>query len=138
MKDPLIGSWKLNTDESRFDSNHRPSAGTVTFALSPEGHYLMTAEGITADGKECRERPVRFTPDGQGHPVPDFPGLTSITTRPDAHTLASEVRREDGSVVGGGSYVISPDGQTMTATNFGYDTQLRQFQQQTVWDRQDQ
>jgi hypothetical protein len=31
--------------------------------------------------------------------------------------------------------VVSPDGAWLTATNFGYDTQLRQFQQRTVWDR---
>ena len=28
------------------------------------------------------------------------------------------------------------DGTSLTATNFGYDTQLRQFKQQTVWERQ--
>jgi hypothetical protein len=31
--------------------------------------------------------------------------------------------------------VVSPDGASMTATTFGYDAQLRQFKQQTVWDR---
>jgi hypothetical protein len=38
-------------------------------------------------------------------------------------------------VVGGGSYVVSADGKTLTAATFGYDTQLRQFSQQTVRDR---
>jgi hypothetical protein len=32
--------------------------------------------------------------------------------------------------------VVSADGKTLKATNFGYDTQLRQFEQRTVWDRQ--
>jgi hypothetical protein len=50
--------------------------------------------------------------------------------------VSSEVRREDGSVVGGGSYVVSEDGRSMLATTFGYDTQLRQFQTQTAWDRE--
>jgi hypothetical protein len=34
-----------------------------------------------------------------------------------------------------GTYVVSPDGKALTATTFGYDTQLRQFKQKTVWDR---
>jgi hypothetical protein len=136
MQDPLIGTWKLNLEKSNFDPNHRPIAGTMVFDLSAEGHYLMTAEGVTAKGENCKERPARFVPDGKDHPVPDFPGLISVTTRPDPHTISSEARREDGSVVGGGTYVVSPDGKTLTATNFGYDTQLRQFKQQTVWDRQ--
>ena len=136
MQDLLIGTWKLNPDRSEFDSNHRPSAGTMVFELTPEGHYTLTAEGVTEKGEKCTERPTTLIPDGKEHPVPDFPGLIGIVTRPDLNTLAAEVRREDGSPIGGGTYVVSPDGNSLTATNFGYDTQLRQFKQKTVWDRQ--
>jgi hypothetical protein len=108
----------------------------MVFELTPEGHYALTAEGVTESGEKCKERPAKFIPDGKEHPVPDFPGLISIVTRPDPNTLAAEVRREDGSVAGGGTYVVSPDGTFLTATNFGYDSQLRQFKQKTVWDRQ--
>ena len=68
-------------------------------------------------------------------PLTDLPGLSTVTSQPDVNTIHSEARREDGSVVGGGTFVVSPDGRWMTATNFGYDAQLRQFQQRTVWDR---
>jgi hypothetical protein len=44
-------------------------------------------------------------------------------------------RREDGSMVGSGRYVVSSDLQTLTATTSGFDTQLRRFESQTVWDR---
>lgn len=136
MQDRLIGTWKLNPDRSEFDPNHRPSEGIMVLELTPEGHYALTAEGVTEKGEKCTERPAKLIPDGKEHPVPDFPGLISIVTRPDLNTLAAEVRREDGSVVGGGTYVVSPEGNLLTATNFGYDTQLRQFTQKTVWDRQ--
>jgi hypothetical protein len=136
MQDQLIGTWKLNPQKSEFDANHRPAAGTMVFELTGEGHYLLTAEGISQKGEKVKERPARMIPDGKEHPVPDFPGLITVTTRPDPHTLTSEARREDGSVVGGGTFVVSADGKSLTATNFGYDTQLRQFKQQTVWDRQ--
>jgi hypothetical protein len=135
MRDPFNGTWKLNPEKSNFDANHRPLAGTLIFESEPDGSYLMTAEGLTATGETCRERPAKLIPDGKEHEVPDFPGLVAIATRPDPLTIASEVRREDGSVVGGGSYVVSSDGATLTGTTFGYDTQLRQFRQQTVWDR---
>ena len=32
--------------------------------------------------------------------------------------------------------MVSDDSKTLTATNFGWDAQLRQFKQRTVWDRQ--
>jgi len=136
MQDPLVGTWRLSPEKSQFDPNHRPAAGTMVMELNAEGHYLMTAEGITAKGEKCKERPARFIPDGNEHPVPDFPGLVAVATRPDPYTITCECRREDGSVVGGGTYVVSKDEDSLTVTNFGYDSQLRQFKQQTVWNRQ--
>jgi hypothetical protein len=136
VQDLLIGTWKLSPGRSEFDQNHRPSAGTMVFELTAEGHYALTAEGIAEKGEKCKERPTTLIPDGKEHPVAEFPGLVSIVSRPDPNTLAAEVRRQDGSVVGGGTYVVSPDGNLLTATNFGYDTQLRQFTQKTVWNRQ--
>ncbi|HTS32213.1 MAG TPA: hypothetical protein VMH81_40365 [Bryobacteraceae bacterium] len=135
MQDPFIGTWKLNVEKSQFDPNHRPSAGTMVFSLEGEGLYLLQAQGTKENGEKVTERPARFHVDGQDHPVPDFPGLTAVSRRPDTHTIQCEVRREDGSAVGGGTYVVAPDGLSLTATNFGYDTQLRQFQQCTTWDR---
>jgi hypothetical protein len=135
MSHPLVGTWKLNPGKSEFDPNHRPLEGTMVLELTPEGHYSLAAEGVTEKGDKCVERPMKLIPDGKEHPVPDFPGLVSIVTCPDRNTLVAELCREDGSVVGGGSYGVSPDGKSLTATNFGYDTQLRQFQQKTVWER---
>jgi hypothetical protein len=33
-------------------------------------------------------------------------------------------------------YVVSEDGRSLTATTSGWDTQLREFKQTTVWDRE--
>jgi hypothetical protein len=136
MHDPFVGTWKLNVEKSEFDGNHRPTAGTMVFEVDAQAHYLMTARGRNAKGEEVAERPMRLIPDGKEHPIPDFPGLRAVATRPDANTLTGEARKEDGSVVGGGTYVVSADGNSLTATNFGWDAQLRQFKQRTVWDRQ--
>jgi hypothetical protein len=32
--------------------------------------------------------------------------------------------------------VVAADGQSKTVSNFGHDSQLRQFRMTTVWDRQ--
>ena len=135
MQDPFVGTWTLNVEQSEFDPNHRPQAGTAWIELGADGYYSQKAEGVTEKGEKCAERPLRFIADGKEHPVPDFPGLKFVTTLLDPHTMTAEVRREDGSVVGGGTTVVSADGKSKTVTNFGYDTQLRQFKQRTVWDR---
>lgn len=136
MADPFVGTWKLNVAKSQFDENHRPTGGTLRFELDAEGVYLMTAEGTKPNGERVAERPQKFIPDGKPHPIPNLTGLSATACRPDANTIAAEARREDGSVAGGGTYTVSPDGKLLTASTFGFDTQLRQFKVQTVWDRQ--
>jgi hypothetical protein len=135
MPDPFVGSWKLNPEKCEFDANHRPRAASLVFELDDQGYYLMKAEGLNEKGEPVVEKPARFVVDGKAHPLPDLPGLTVVSTRPDSNTLHSEAKREDGSLVGGGTYVVSEDGRSLTATNFGFDSQLRQFKQSTVWDR---
>jgi hypothetical protein len=136
MKNSFVGTWKLNVEKSEFDANHHPTAATMVFELDAQGHYLLRAEGRNAKDEKVQERPTTFILDGKEHLVPDFPGLKAVAMRPEPNTIDCEVRREDGSVVGGGTYVVSADGKSLTATNFGWDSQLRQFKQRSVWDRQ--
>ena len=136
MQDPFVGTWKLNLEKSEFDANHRPAGGTLVFEFDAQGGYLMKAEGNKLSGEKVAERPQKFVLDGKPHPVPEFPGLIAVTTRTAPNTIEAEARREDGSVVGGGTYVVAADWESLTVTNFGFDSQLRQFKMRTVWDRQ--
>jgi hypothetical protein len=133
--DPLIGTWELNPSQSQFDPNHRPQAATLVIERGGEGAYVIKAEGVSEKGQKVTEKTQTIVPDGQPHPVPDFPGLAMTSTRPEANALHSEVRREDGSIAGQGTYVVSADGRSLTAITAGFDTQLRQFEQRTSWDR---
>ena len=135
MSDPFVGTWTLNQIRSAFDPNHMPSQATMTWELDADGTYLLRAAGLDGKGQRCEEKPQRLRPDGAAYPVDGFPGLTSVTTRPNPNTIRAEAKREDGSVAGEGKYAVADDGQTMTATTNGFDSQLRPFTQQTVWDR---
>jgi hypothetical protein len=135
--DPLVGTWTLDPARSQFDPNHRPQAATLVIDRDDAGAYVIKAEGLGEKGQQVTERTQTLVPDGQPRPVPDFPGLAMTSTRPDARTLRADVRREDGSIAGQGTYVVSADGRSLVATTSGFDTQLRQFEQQTSWDRTD-
>lgn len=136
MRDPFVGTWKLNPSRSNFDPNHRPTEATMQWELGPDGTYVMNAEGLNAKGERVAERPQTLVPDGRPHPVPDFPGLVSVTTRPEPNTIRAEAKREDGTIAGEGAYVVTADGMSLTATTAGFDTQLRRFEMHTVWDRE--
>ena len=133
--DPFIGTWTLSPGRSHFDPNHRPRAGTMVIQANGAGGYLMTAEGVSEKGESVAERPQEMIPDGKPYPAPGFHGLVIVSTRPDPRTLHSEARREDGSVAGGGTMIVSADGTSLTSVNFGVDSQLREFRQETTWER---
>ena len=135
MSDPFVGTWALNPRRSAFDPNHTPSEATMTWEQEADGTYVLLAAGVDAKGKRCEENAQRLRPDGVAYPVDGFPGLASVTTRPNGNSIRAEAKREDGSLAGEGTYAVADDGQTMTATTKGFDSQLRPFTQHTVWDR---
>ena len=134
MTDLFAGSWELNPQRSEFDPSHRPRQATMVFEKDGEA-YVLKAQGVSAKGEPVAENEQRLVPDGQPHPVPGFPGLTAVCTRRDPNAIIAEVRREDGTLAGQADYVVAPDGRSLSATTSGFDTQLRQFRQYTVWDR---
>jgi hypothetical protein len=134
MTDMFTGTWELNPQRSAFDANHRPRQATMVFEVDGSA-YVLKAQGISGDGKPVTENTQRLVPDGIAYPVPGLAGLTAVCTRRDPNTLMAEVRREDGTLAGQAEYIVSPDGRSLAATTSGYDSQLRQFRQHTVWDR---
>ena len=134
MTDVFAGTWELNPQRSEFDPNHRPTQGTMEFETDGNA-YVLKAHGVSAKGQHVTEKAQRLIPDGRAYPVPDLPGLTAVCRRVDPNTLSAEVRREDGTLAGRADYAVSPDGRSLAATTSGFDTQLRQFRQYTVWER---
>ena len=131
--DPFVGVWTLNPGQSNFDPHHRPSDATLRFERE-DGGYIMRAGGV-CDGKHVEEQPQRLITDGVERPVPGAPEFMGMTTRPDPNTIRVLSRTGD-QVVGEGSYVVSADGRSLTATVRGIDTERRTFQTVVVWDRQ--
>jgi hypothetical protein len=132
-QDLFSGTWTLNPSKSAFDPNHRPTQGTMRFEKNAGG-YLMTASGTKEDGQHVEERPQTILLDGKEHEIPGVPNAVAIAYSPDPHTIRATAKSGD-TLLGEGSYVVSPDGETLTATVAGIDAQQRKFQTVTVWDR---
>jgi hypothetical protein len=131
--DPFAGTWKMNPQRSKFDPNHRPSEATMRFEPASDG-YVMHAEGVS-EGKHVKEHPVRFIFDGKHHPVPGFPDLVAISSRPDPNTILVQGLRGD-LTAGEARYVVSRDGTTLTATVAGIDIEQRAFRSTVIWVRE--
>ena len=107
----------------------------MTFQRTPDGAYLMRASGKDQNGTLCEERPQTIIADGATHALHEYKGLSSVSRQPSPNRLETVVSREDGSVAGQSTMEVSADGQSLAATNSGWDAQLREFRQVTVWER---
>ena len=125
--DVFEGTWTAKSEDSQWDvrDNPKPQQACVRFEATETG-YLMVAYGIV-DGKAVAERPQAISTDGRrrplldlnGRPIPGVPpGAVAFGSRSDSQTL--EIGAEvDGKVLSAGTYKVSADGKTLTATNEG-------------------
>lgn len=125
--DVFEGTWTAKSEDSQWDvrDNPKPQQACCRFEATETG-YLMVAYGIV-DGKAVAERPQAISTDGRrrplldlnGRPIPGVPpGAVAFGSRSDSQTL--EIGAEvDGKVLSAGTYKVSADGKTLTATNEG-------------------
>ena len=130
---PLVGTWVANLEKSRRHANHQFQSATLTIGLDGEAVSLRHA-GVNMAGKEESGTTELFA-DGKEHPVsPRTPEVVVVTRWAGDHVLETEARK-DGQVIGRGTYAVSEDGKSLSATVAGTDAAGARFEQVIVFDR---
>ena len=128
---PLNGTWQANIEKSTRHANHQFSSASMTFTVNKED-VRFSYEGINASGKAEKSEQVLLA-DSLPHPHPLAPEIV-VTNSLAARSLETSASK-DGVVLGNGSYDVSEDGNTMTATVRGIDGAGKPFEQIIVFDR---
>jgi hypothetical protein len=129
----FVGTWIANIEKSRRHVNHQFQDATLSFDVSGDV-VTLTHGGVNAAGKQESGTTI-LRSDGKDHAVsPLAPGVVVATRWRDANVLET-VARKDGQVVGDGTYEVSSDGKTLTATVVGIDGAGARFEQVIVFDR---
>jgi hypothetical protein len=134
QSNPMIGTWKLNLDKSRFSPGTAPRSATLNYQQDGQ-NFRNTGETIGAQGNSTTTVWLHIY-DGQPHPttgVSDYDA--SAYTRVDANTLIFS-RFKAGRLIATGTIVVSPDGKTETVTTTGTGTTLAAATGVSVWDKQ--
>ena len=127
----LNGTWVANLERSKRDPNHQFQSATMRVDVR-ERRVTLTYGGVNGSG--CDERGVQtIEADGEEHLIAEAPGFVAVATL-DPRALHA-VGKKDGEVVSRGSYEVSDDGLTLTATVSGLDAGGRPFDQVVVFDR---
>ena len=133
---PLIGSWKLNLEKSKYSPGPAPRSLTLNF-VADGANLTNTAEGIDDQGKATKSVFAHIY-DGKPHPTTGVAGGlydSSTYTRIDAHTV-NFVRSKDGKTVQTGSIVLSADGKTLTVTTEGTGPNGQPIHNVAVYEKQ--
>ena len=128
---PLSGTWVANIAESRRHANHQFERATMTFTVGA-AEVALTYEGINASGKREASAQTMHA-DGQEHAIPEAPGFVALSTL--GERRLESMGKKDGTILGRGTYEVSDDGRTMTATVSGTDAAGKAFDQVIVFDR---
>ena len=132
MPSPFVGNWVANLSKSKRHPNHQFQSATLQFAV--EGDTVtLTQGGVNASGQE-ESGTITLHADGKERPVPQAPGVVSVVRWIGTQVLET-IGKKDGQEVGRGTYEVSADGKTLTATVSGRDGSGAAFAQVIVFDR---
>ena len=129
---PLNGTWQANIEKSRRHHNHQFARATMIFTIE-NTDVRFSYEGINAAGKSEKSEQV-LVADGQPRPHP-LAAAIEVTNSLAPRGLQTTATK-DGASLGAGSYDVSGDGGTMTATVKGIDGAGKPFEQIIVFDRE--
>jgi hypothetical protein len=134
--DPLLGSWKLNLAQSKYDPGPAPTTSTINKYVpwGTDGVRVIT-DGTDAQGNpDHTEYSAQY--DGKDYPVAGERDFDTVALqRIDPHTTLL-INKKGGHVVRVLRRVVSKDGRTLTAAMVGVNARGQAFHNVTVYDRQ--
>jgi len=132
--DPVLGTWKLNVEKSRFTPGPGWRSQVREYRAAPTG-VTVTWTGVDAGGAEMRVS-YTYSYDGRDYPMKGSASYDTLNAvRIDARTVRSEEKR-DGKTVGVAVRTVSADGKVLTITDDGTNRKGGAFSQVLVFDRQ--
>jgi hypothetical protein len=132
--DPVLGTWKLNVEKSKFVPGPGWQSQIRVYQISPAG-ILVTWTGLDAKGEKMQVS-YTYKYDGRDYPMAGSRSYDTLNAvRVDARTVKSEEKRS-GKTVGIAVRTVSPDGKILTITDEGTNRKGQAFSQVLVFDRQ--
>ena len=131
---PFTGTWVADISKSQRHQKHLFQSATLQFDVS--GNVVtLTQAGVNMSGKH-ESSTLELRADGQEHAVsPQAPGVVVVTKWIGTHVLET-IGKRGTEIIGCGTYQVSADGRTLTATVSGTDAQGAIFEHVIVFDRQ--
>jgi hypothetical protein len=132
--DPLIGTWKLNVEKSKYSPGPPPQSLTVTYAPSGEG-IEVTTEGVNAEGAPTSTHYMANL-DGKDYPITGSPTADMVSSKRIDRYTTERTEKKDGKTTVTIRRVVSRDGKTLTITSRGTNLQGQAVSTVSVFEKQ--
>jgi hypothetical protein len=117
-----MGTWKLNTEKSKWVNGQMPKESTRTHEDRGDGFVIVWQEQVDAKGVRTKTG-YTYRPDGKQYPWAQM-GATKLQTialtMPDPMTVDFKIY-QDGVLTQNGRRVIAKDGKSMVITGTSAD-----------------
>jgi hypothetical protein len=131
--DPILGTWKLNVEKSKFSAGTALTAG-IRIYTEDNGLYTLVQKLTGADGKDMSTRSTYRDSKEEKQAAPGSVDAT-LAKKVDANTWDFELKK-NGKVVGHVHRTVSADGKTLTVHNTGMQANGIIGDQTLVFDKQ--
>jgi hypothetical protein len=129
--DPVLGTWKLNVQKSKFNE---PLTGGTRVYTEANGVYTLEQKLTGADGKEMASH-AQYSDGKDMKQTLNSRAVSTHAHKIDANTWDFELKT-DGKVVGTVHRVVSADGKVLTVHNSGMLLSGKTGDETLVFDKQ--
>ncbi len=127
--DPFLGTWKLNTELSKYNSGPAPRVLTLTWTAETDG-VRVKSDGLSSERRPIRESYLAIY-DGKERTKPGPWNFDAVINRQNSELEREDIFKRGGTMIGTTRLVVSPDGKKLTCTwNFGENQDVRVFDRQ--------
>ena len=131
---PLIGTWKLNEDKSKFAPG--ASKNTIVTYAPAKGDMIRCA----VDGVDKNAKAIHWTWvgkfDGQPYKIKGSPSFDTLTYKPVNDRTNKTTAMKDGKMVMTGTITVAKDGKSRGVILTGTDAKGKKFTDTTYYDKQ--
>jgi hypothetical protein len=113
--DPIVGTWTLNLEKSKFHGNAAPKSMTRTYIAGANGTD-MKVTGVAADGSAISQS-ATFTYDGKDCALTGSPNYDSVALKKVNGSTVKGDLKKNGAVVGHVTRTISGGGKVLTLSS---------------------
>jgi len=117
--DPLVGTWVMNAQRSKFNPGPAPRSITVTYEQVPEGLHVVNVT-VISDGTSSRSEYTAGW-DGKDVPITGAPPVETTSMRQIDALTSERIDKRGGQRVTSYRRQIYADGRTMIVTQKGTD-----------------